>query len=140
MGCRSIFRILFSLVLTVARMEAARLTGTQENAERVNHEINENIDPRELVSPKGNGQYIDKVLDILTNCFHCGSAQEHTKNVNDMITGKISPARLQTTKSRMMKNNGKYFHAMLGVGDTKNALPQELGIIATSIAPLPLCI
>jgi hypothetical protein len=52
--------------------------------------------------------------------------QENTKNVNDMISGNISLARFETTKSTLMENDGKNFHAILGT--KKHILPNEIGI------------
>ncbi len=53
--------------------------------------------------------------------------QEHAKNVNDMIHGNISAARFNATKLTLMKDDGKYFHAMLGINTKQNVLPTDIG-------------
>jgi hypothetical protein len=53
--------------------------------------------------------------------------QEKINNVNDMIHGHISPARFNTTKWILMKSDGKDFHALLGINDNENALPNDIG-------------
>jgi hypothetical protein len=56
-----------------------------------------------------------------------GLPNEIAENVNDMISGLISDAGLMTTKSTLMRNNGGYFHAILGINNKQNSLSTEIG-------------
>jgi hypothetical protein len=109
-------------------IDAASVTGPQNNTKNVNYVITNRINPRKLAaSPTYVNQHLHKLWEVFARHFNCGSVRENTKNVNDMISGRISPARMKTTKSTLMKNDGTYFHAMLGIDNKKNVLPRELG-------------
>ena len=97
----------------------------------------------------GKGNRLQKMLRLFPQCSNAGAKtlsefakknlrerqealdcirQENTKNVNDMINGNISPARFKTTKSTLMNDDGRFFHAMFGVNNKKTVLPTEIGM------------
>jgi hypothetical protein len=53
--------------------------------------------------------------------------QENINIDNDMIRENIRRDRFEAAKSTLMKDDGKCFHAMLGIHKKQKALPTEIG-------------
>ena len=94
------------------------------------------------------GSRFQKMLRLFPQCFTSGAEtlrtfakknlkerqealdclmQENIKNVNDMIRGNIGTDRFKATKTTLLKDDGKYFLAMLGISDKQSVLPTEIG-------------
>jgi hypothetical protein len=125
------YQVLNSLFVTTVLMDAANLTTTEYHVKHFH-----------------DGRRLQNMLRLFPQCSYSGAKtfrkfvkknlkerqealecimQENTKNVNDMISGIISPARFMTTKSTLMNDSGKYFHAILGINNKQNFLPAEIG-------------
>lgn len=99
MRATSLYDVFFTLFTTAMFIDATTLTTPSKFAKK---NLGESMNP----------------LNIM---------QENAKSINDMIFGQINQVRLKTTKSTLLRNNGGYFHQMLGLDNRSYYLPNEIG-------------
>ncbi len=125
------YQVVITLFVTIMLVDSASLAAPEEHTK--NFRDDRRLQKMLRIFPqcsysgaKTFRKFVKKNLKERQEALEC-IMQENTKNVNDMISGKISSARFETTKSTLMKDNGKFFHAILGINDKQNVLPPEIG-------------
>jgi hypothetical protein len=124
------YQVLITLFVTIVLMDAANLTTPHDHVKNLHDgsrlQMLRLFPQCSYSGAKALRKFVKKSLRERQEALEC-IIQENTKNVNDMISGIISSARFETTKTTLMKDNGKYFHAILGINDKQNVLPAEIG-------------
>lgn len=110
--------------MTIILLDAASLTKPEDHAQQVNGDSRFQKKLRRFPQHFNNGA---KTLGNLAKKNLRERQKDSANNINDMIRGNIGPYRLKLTKSTLMKDDAKYFHATLGASNKQTVLPSEIG-------------